>query len=463
VLPSVRPVIEDGALKIVHAVGWYFPESTGGTEIYVAALCQRLKAAHHRVLVAAPLAGLPAPRSYDHEGVTVFRYPVPARPTRDECQHRVPARGTEHFHDWLRRQRPDVVHVHTLGVGLSLPEVEAARETGARVVATNHLGSLGFVCQRGTLMQWGRRPCDAVSRPLTCAACALHDRGLPRAAAWAVAAAGWPLRGAGRQAPGRVGSALGMPQLIRHNQTLQRRLLDAVDCFVLLNRRALEAVLANGAPREKLALNHLGVSHTGPISKPGPAEQPTRAPVQVGYFGRLVAIKGVLDLARAFASLPSSAPVRLEFRGPVVDSESQAVRRRLERLLAHDPRVRFAPAVPPAAAPRVLAGYDVLVVPSVWFENGPTVVSEAHAVGTPVVGTRIGAIPEAITDGLNGRLVEPGDWRGLADVLREIAGDPRGQIDRWRAALPRPRTMDAVAADYLTLYGRIAARPARGG
>jgi glycosyltransferase involved in cell wall biosynthesis len=448
-------------MNIVQAVGWYFPESVGGTEVYVAGLCQRLVAAGHRVQVAAPLAGLPAPRHDAHEGVPVFRYPVPDRPTRDECQHRAPARGAERFHDWLRRERPDVVHLHTFGIGLSLPEVEAARAAGARVVATNHLPSLGFVCQRGTLMRWGRRPCDAVCRPLTCAACALEHRGLPRAAAWAVAAAGWPLGGLPRQAPGRLGTALGMSGLIRHNQALQRRLLDALDAFVVLNRRALDALVANGAPRHKLALNVLGVSHTGAVPKRGPAEQPTRAPVEAGYFGRLVEIKGVFDLARAFASLPSSTPLRLEFRGPAEDPESRAVRARLERLLGADARVRFAPPVPPAQAPRILAGYDVLVVPSIWFENGPTVVSEAHAVGTPVVGTRAGAMPEVITDTVNGRLVEPGDWRGLAEVLRQIARDPPGQIDRWRQALPRPRTMDEVARDTLALYARVSGGEAR--
>ena len=49
-------------------------------------------------------------------------------------------------------------------------------------------------------------------------------------------------------------------------------------------------------------------------------------------------------------------------------------------------------------------------------------------------------------------LVAPGDWRALADVFLEMAGDPAGTIDRWRCTLPRPRTMDEVAAEYLTLY-----------
>jgi glycosyltransferase involved in cell wall biosynthesis len=77
---------------------------------------------------------------------------------------------------------------------------------------------------------------------------------------------------------------------------------------------------------------------------------------------------------------------------------------------------------------------------------------EAHAAGTPVIGTRIGGLAELVGDGVSGRLVAPGHWQALAGVLLEIAGDPAGTIDRWRARLPRPRTMDEVAAEHLTLY-----------
>jgi len=445
-------------VKIVHALGWYFPESVGGTEVYVAGLCARLQAAGHRALVVAPRAGGEDEAAYVHEGVVVYRYGIAARPTRDESQNRVVARGAERLHAWLARERPDVVHFHTFATGLSLPEVLAAKSAGARVIATNHLGSLGYACQRGTLMRWGAEPCDGIRRPLRCAACELEHRGLSRPLAWIVSGMGWPLGPAPRLAPGKLGSALSMPDLIRHNGRIQDGVLAALDRFVLLNRRALEIVAANGAPRRKLSVNYLGVSDVGHPPKPSADERPTPTPITLGYFGRLVGIKGVLDLARAFASLAPDLPLRLEIRGPRPGPEALAILARLRRIVGDDPRVTIASAVPPSEALPILAGYDVLVIPSVWFENGPTVMSEAHAVGTPVVGTRIGAMPEIITDGVNGRLVEPGDWRALADVLREIALDPKGTVDRWRAALPRARTMDEIAADYLALYASVVER-----
>src|SRR5512135_3270927 len=100
-------------MKIVQAVGWYHPDSLGGTEIYVAALARHLRACGHQVLVAAPEPGARGSRDYEFDGCPVFRYPVPMLPTRDEAQGDSPVRGTEYFHRWLNDARADIVHFHT--------------------------------------------------------------------------------------------------------------------------------------------------------------------------------------------------------------------------------------------------------------------------------------------------------------------------------------------------------------
>lgn len=439
-------------MKIVQAVGWYYPERLGGTEVYVAGLCRRLRAAGHEVLVAAPDPAHDHERVYEHDGVPVYRYPIPAEPTRAECQALVVVRGAELFHAWLAIQQPDVVHAHTLVTGLSVAELRAAKATGARVIVTTHAGSLGWICQRGTMMQWGQHLCDGICEPAKCAACELQHRGLTRSLARIVGAIPPVLGRAARGLPGKVGTALAMGDLIARNQRMQREMLATVDKFVLLTRWALEAVVANGAPRSKLILNCLGQSQERVTRKPGPENHPTARPITVGYLGRFDAIKGVYDLARAVKNLPSDVPIHVEFRGPVHDSADRAVLHELRALVAGDPRVALAPAVSEAEALGVLAGYDVLCCPAVCLEGGPTVAIEAHAVGTPVIGTRIGGIAELVTDGINGRLVPPGDWRALAGTLHDMAENPAGTIDRWRLALPPARTMDQVAADYLPVY-----------
>lgn len=436
-------------MRIVQAVGWYFPDSLGGTEVYVAGLSARLQAAGYDVLIAAPYTADREERRYYHDGVAVYRYPISPTPTRQECQGQIPVRGTELFHACLANYRPDVVHLHTFVTGLGLDQVRAAKLLGARVVVTNHSARLGFICQRGTMMRWGRRLCDGLMEPWKCVACALHERGLPKLVAGFLAAIPPGPARVTERLPGRWGTLFGMPNVIARNRRMQRELLDATDAFVVLTGWAFRAIVANGGPSEKVRLNRLGVSATGIARKP---ERPTSLPLRVGYLGRFEDVKGVHILARAFASIERQVPIHIEFRGPASTVNEQRVVAGLKKLLAGDPRATFAPAVPIQDAGAVLARYDILCCPAICLEGGPTVALEAQAVGTPVVGSDIGGLRELVTDGVNGRLVAPGDWHALARALRGIVEHPDGTVDRWRQALGRPRTMDQVADEYLALY-----------
>ena len=152
-------------MKIVHLLGWYFPDSVGGTEVYVEGLCRRFRDAGHHVLVAAPDARRALPEHYEHDGVPIFRYPIPSEPTRDEAFHRTTARGAERLHRFLADERPDVLHLHSFTIGVGLPEIRAAAGLGIRVVVTCHLPGFGYMCRSGELMQWGRQPCDGYVTP----------------------------------------------------------------------------------------------------------------------------------------------------------------------------------------------------------------------------------------------------------------------------------------------------------
>jgi glycosyltransferase involved in cell wall biosynthesis len=436
----------------VQAVEWYYPDGVGGTEGYVSALCRKIRDAGHEVCVAAPDPQQVRIRAYWHDGIAVFRYPIPTEPSRGECQGRTIVRGAEDFHEWLKQQQPDVVHFHTFGTGLGLHEIKAAKAAGAHVIATTHSASLGFVCQRGTMMRWGEYLCDGICNPAKCAACELQHRGLSKRMARTIAALPPAISGVANSLPGKIGTALGMSDLIAFNQRQQADMLQLVDAFVVLTSWAFDKLMANGAAREKIRLNRLGVRELPSVRKPSPDRSPTRCPILVGYLGRFEAIKGVEDFARAIASLPLELPIRFEFRGPVNSAAERRLVNHLKEIVGDDSRVNFAPPVEPRAVYPVLATYDVLCCPSVCVEGGPTVALEAQAVGTPVIGTRIGGLAEIVTDGENGWLVPPRDWRELARVLNEIAENFHTTIDKWRRELQAPRTMDQICAEYLQLY-----------
>jgi glycosyltransferase involved in cell wall biosynthesis len=441
-------------VTIVLVCGWYFPDSLGGTETYVAALAAGLRSAGHDVRIAAPDPGAARERTYPHDGFPVFRYPIPALPTRDEVQHLAVARGAERLHAWLDATRPDVVHFHTFGTGTGPHEVRAATASGARVFATSHTGSLGFTCQRGTMMQWGKERCDGRVSPAKCAACELQHRGLPRPVADAVGLVPPAVGRLFRRVPGKLGTTIGMSDLVARNAALQADVLSQVERFLVLTDWAQRAVVANDGVGAPIVLNRLGVrASAADIERARAIPRVRRPHLTVAYLGRFERIKGVHDLARAVRSLGRDVPIRVEFRGPVSNLHELAITNELKSIVGPDAWVEFLPPVQPHDVFEYLRGVDVLCCPSVALEGGPTVAFEAMAVGTPVIATRMTAMTEVIEDGVNGRLLPPGDWRALAKALREIAADPAGTIGRWSTGLPPVRTMDDVTADHLRMYG----------
>jgi glycosyltransferase involved in cell wall biosynthesis len=434
-------------LRIVQAVGWYLPTSTGGTEVYVSELSKRLRAAGHEVLIAAPEALGQQERTYDEGGFPVYRYPIPPRVTRDESQGRVIVRGAELFHEWLRRMQPDVVHMHTYVTGLGLAELRVAKALGAKVIATTHSASLGFTCQRGTMMRWGSKLCDGLVRPAKCAACQLEHRGVAKPLALGAAMIPASIGAVGRGIPGGLGTTIGMTNLITHNQSAQREMLALVDRFVVLSDWARNVLLANGAPSNKIVLNRLGVRFP---PSPLPSVR-SGSPLTVAYIGRFDPIKGVTDFARAISMVPRSAPIRFEFHGPVQYRTDLAVLYRLKRIVGPDAWVIFGGELDAAGVQAALNRIDVLCCPSRAVEGGPTVALEAHAAGVPVIGSDIPALSELVRDQANGRLYPSGDSRALAGILRDLAANP-GLVNQWRASLPDVRTMDDVTSEYLGMY-----------
>lgn len=103
-----------------------------------------------------------------------------------------------------------------------------------------------------------------------------------------------------------------------------------------------------------------------------------------------------------------------------------------------------------------LAALDLLVLSSAW-EALPLAVLEAMSCGVPVLATRVGGVPEAVEDGVTGRLVAPGDVRELAAALSETLGAPESRRlgEAGRAAFERrfrvAPMVDSVAALYASL------------
>ena len=112
-------------------------------------------------------------------------------------------------------------------------------------------------------------------------------------------------------------------------------------------------------------------------------------------------------------------------------------------------RVRFVGALPRGQVLAKLAGARAAVLSSAW-ENLPHAAVEALSVGTPVVSTAVGGVPEVVRDGENGLLVPPNDPGALAEALRRVLED-----DELRAALARGAQPSVAAIGRDVIYERL--------
>jgi glycosyltransferase involved in cell wall biosynthesis len=151
------------------------------------------------------------------------------------------------------------------------------------------------------------------------------------------------------------------------------------------------------------------------------------------YLGRLEKSKGIMLLLQAFALLRKTNPAaKLIVAGngslaPAVEAASRKAE--LKDWL------QYLPAQPYEALPALIAGAQALVVPST-IDNHPTVIMEAYSLGTPVVGSANGGIPEMIEDGITGKVFLQQTPEALAQCLAELLADPE-KLVQMRAEAKR--------------------------
>jgi glycosyltransferase involved in cell wall biosynthesis len=175
------------------------------------------------------------------------------------------------------------------------------------------------------------------------------------------------------------------------------------------------------------------------------------------YVGTVMPRKGVTELVRALALVAEREDVptpRAILAGEKTLDEAYTAR--VEELIAEgglEGHVELTGFVDGADLPALYSLADVFVVSSLEEGFGMTAV-EAMAAGTPVVGTRVGGIPTLVEDGVQGRVVEPGDVEGLAAALGDVLADPAGRermVERARARAAE-FSWEAVGEQFEAVY-----------
>ncbi|ACL61962.1 glycosyltransferase family 4 protein [Methylobacterium nodulans] len=220
-----------------------------------------------------------------------------------------------------------------------------------------------------------------------------------------------------------------------------KRLTFAVTCTAAGAAR----LRALAARPEHVSLVYHGLD-LGRFPEP-PAARPPRDgsdpadPLRIVTVGRAVAKKGFGDLLDALAALPPGLHWRLAHVG---SGEALPALKAKAASLGLGPRVAFLGARPQPDVVALLREADLFALPAKRAPSGdrdglPNVLLEAASQRLAIVATDFAGIPEFLRDGIEGRLVPPGDWAALSNAINLLGRDPGERARLGAAALSRLR------------------------
>jgi glycosyltransferase involved in cell wall biosynthesis len=313
------------------------------------------------------------------------------------------------FADLLRREKPDLVHVHNTFFVVSPSIYSGCREAGVPVVQTLHNyrllcpaaefarnGEICEECVEHTVWRGVRYGCYHGSRPAT--------------AAMAVTLT--------------VHRALGTWR-------------EGIVRYIATSQFARAKFLAGGLPAGRIAVKPNFVS-----PDPGPGTDDRSFAL---FVGRLARVKGLQTLLAAWAQLGGRIPLHIVGDGPERPQlEAEARRRNLSNVI-------FRGRLPNAETIAAMQSARFLVFPSEWYENFPVTIAEAFACGTPVLCSRLGSMQEIVADGWTGWHFNVGDPADLGQKAEYAWNHPEESRRMGEQARKEFEAKYTAATNYLQL------------
>jgi glycosyltransferase involved in cell wall biosynthesis len=186
-----------------------------------------------------------------------------------------------------------------------------------------------------------------------------------------------------------------------------------------------------------------------------PKPSPINNSNQLLYVGRLERVKGVHILLKAMQSVLFKNPqTKLNIIG---DGSARAELEAYANTNGLKDSVKFLGWHSDQEIIRDYIDASIVVIPSIWPENLPTVCIEALAVGRPVIGTRTGGIPELIKENVTGLIVKPHDQSELATSIIALMNSKKlKQMSRAAISSTKKFDIERFIEDLLSVYSYVA-------
>lgn len=427
-------------MRIVIAVPHFPPHYTGGAELRAYRTASRLQNRGHEVRLICIEAidtsngtGLTFnDDAYDSLPIRRLHFNLSSAP--DPFLWRYDNRWIgQHLQRYLANLAPDVFHLIS-GYLISGSALNAAIGLNIPTVVT--LTDFWFLCPRINLLRSNGKLCKPPFDAVTCARCLGEERRRYRI-------------------PGRIAPTLmnkfwswrrNRVAQLEERMSFLREMLDQTDAIISPSQFVRNLFVKAGISENQIMFSRQGrdFPHLNPESliKP-PAEQ-----LRIGYLGQITPGKGVHHLFEAVQKMPNAA-LTVKAYGDATRFPNYA--HRLYRIAQDDERLTLAGVYKRTEISQVLRGLDVIVVPSVWYENSPNVILEAFAHLTPVVASDLGGMAELVQGEKNGLLFTPGDADDLARQLRRLIEDPH-LITTLRDGIPPVKSVAEEIDELEEIY-----------
>lgn len=459
-------------MKLLVIVHQFPPQNLTGTEVYAFKVAQGLAARGHEVTVFHTERDAKAEQFSlsrgEYEGLPLYKA-VHNHEFPDFESMYSSKRMEKHLRRVLDEVRPDLVHIQHLHFhSIRYPEIIAER----RIPIVFTLAEYLLICLRnGWLTKPGLVLCTGPDLE-ECTKCAEHWP-LPRKARkyWHETEKYWapePETRARISLPRflwKVRRRFTTPPPEPYRDAVATRMrevkqaLSHVDQFIAPSRFLMGKFIEAGVVSpERIEHSDYGMDH-GPFEGLGPL--PPRepgAPLRVGYIGAIGEQKGVDLLIEAFNGLPERG-VECRIYGDMKSFPDYAARVR-EDCLHLD--VHLEGRYEMSRIAEVLRGFDVLVVPSVWYENSPLTIHEAFMAGIPVITSDQGGMAELVEHGVNGLHFRMRDAEDLRRQIQRLMDEPE-LLDRMRDHGTPVKTVPEDAEDLEKRFEALIGAPSAAG
>jgi glycosyltransferase involved in cell wall biosynthesis len=440
-------------MKITFATHHFPPNYLAGAEQYAYRISKELLNRGHEVEVicieSISKGGKEPSAEYDvFDGIRTIRLSLDFNQFLDSTVENFRNQSLgKWFYDRLQENRPDILHVNS-GYLLSGKVLEVSSQLNIPTVLTLH--DYWFMCPRTTLLRSNGKIC---SEPVPESRCNWCELSTMRRYLFLDLATGYTA--------GEIVTRLGENPVISdllgltaYNRKISdrrqylRSVLKNVDVVISPSRFLLEKVSQYDLSAKRVIYLPFGYKKSSFAEFP---EQTEFSPqVRFGYLGQIVPHKGLHTLIKAFNNLKSSEknPELLIF-GDI--SNPGAYVENLYRLANDNQSIIFKGQYDNRNIIDVFNQIDVVVVPSEWFENRPTVIIEAFYHKKPVIASNIGGIPELVFHEKNGLLFEQGNSSDLTKQLKRILVE-NGFINQLKDGIEPVKTIDEEITELEKLY-----------